>query len=137
MTSALTGLPSRARATSRAACSDDELLSLVAERDEAAFAELYDRFGAPSYGLALRILRDPALAEDAVQEALLAIWRSADRFRPDRGAARAWVLALVHRRAVDLVRREERRRPPRGVADRKSTRLNSSHIQKSRMPSSA
>jgi RNA polymerase sigma factor (sigma-70 family) len=90
--------------------SDEALLSLIASSDEAALAELYDRFGGLAYGLALRILRDEALAEDAVQEAFLAVWRTADRFLAERARASTWLLTLVHRRAVDLVRREERRR---------------------------
>jgi RNA polymerase sigma-70 factor (ECF subfamily) len=90
--------------------SDEALLSLVASSDDAALAELYDRFGHVAYGLALRILRDEALAQDAVQEAFLAVWRSADRFLAERAKASTWILTLVHRRAVDLVRREERRR---------------------------
>ncbi|MEZ5099768.1 MAG: sigma-70 family RNA polymerase sigma factor [Thermoleophilia bacterium] len=60
--------------------------------------------------LALRIVRDAALAEDAVQDAFLAVWRSADRFAEERAKASTWILTLVHRRAVDVVRREERRR---------------------------
>jgi RNA polymerase sigma factor (sigma-70 family) len=90
--------------------SDEALLSLVASSDDGALAELYDRFGRVAYGLALRILRDDALAQDAVQEGFLAAWRNADRFIPERGKARTWLLTLVHRRAVDLVRREDRRR---------------------------
>jgi RNA polymerase sigma factor (sigma-70 family) len=90
--------------------SDESLLSLVASSDDLAFAELYDRFGRIAYGLALRVLRDEALAQDAVQEAFLAIWRSADRFLAERAKASTWILTLVHRRAVDLVRREDRRR---------------------------
>ena len=89
---------------------DEALLSLVASSDEQALAELYDRFGRVAYGLALRILRDEALAQDAVQEAFLGIWRSADRFLAERAKASTWVLTFVHRRAVDLVRREDRRR---------------------------
>ena len=58
----------------------------------------------------MRVLRDERLAEDAVQEAFLAIWRQAASYRADRAKAQTWVLTLVHRRAVDLVRREERRR---------------------------
>jgi RNA polymerase sigma-70 factor (ECF subfamily) len=90
--------------------SDEAVLALVARSEEAALAEIYDRFGAVAYGLALRVLRDEALAQDAVQDAFLALWRTATSFSPERGAARTWVLTLVHRRAVDLVRREERRR---------------------------
>ena len=90
--------------------SDRSLLARVASGDESALGDLYDRFGRVAYGLALRVLRDERLAEDAVQEAFLAIWRQAGSFRPERAKAQTWVLTLVHRRAVDLVRREERRR---------------------------
>lgn len=90
--------------------SDEALVALAARSEQSALAELYDRFGRPAYGLALRILRDEALAEDAVQEAFLALWRTAPRFVPERGKASTWILTLVHRRAVDLVRHEERRR---------------------------
>jgi len=90
--------------------SDEALVALVARSDEVALGELYDRFGRVAYGLARRILRDDALAEDAVQEGFLAAWRSAPRFVPERAKASTWLLTLVHRRAVDLVRREQRRR---------------------------
>ena len=62
-----------------------------------------------AYGLALRVLRDERHAEDAVQEAFLQVWRNAATFRAERAKASTWILTLVHRRAVDLVRREERR----------------------------
>jgi RNA polymerase sigma factor (sigma-70 family) len=90
--------------------SDEAVVALIARSDEQALAELYDRFGRVAYGLALRILRDAALAEDAVQEAFLTAWRRADTFMPERAKASTWLMTLVHRRAVDLVRREERRR---------------------------
>jgi RNA polymerase sigma factor (sigma-70 family) len=90
--------------------SDEAVVALVARSDEQALAELYDRFGRVAYGLALRVLRDESLAEDAVQDAFLAAWRAADTFMPERAKASTWLLTLVHRRAVDLVRREERRR---------------------------
>jgi RNA polymerase sigma-70 factor (ECF subfamily) len=90
--------------------SDEAVVALVARGDERALAELYDRYGTPAYSLARRILRDPALAEDAVQDAFLAIWRGAERFAPERAKASSWIMTLVHRRAVDLVRREQRRR---------------------------
>src|SRR5207237_4739302 len=90
--------------------SDEALVLLAARSEQSALAELYDRYGRPAYGLALRVLRDEALAEDAVQEAFLAVWRTASRFVPQRGKASTWILTLVHRRAVDTVRREQRRR---------------------------
>ncbi len=90
--------------------SDEALVALVARGDEDAFAELYDRVGRTAYGLAFRILRDDRLAEDAVQDAFLGVWRTAATFTADRAKASTWVLTHVHRRAVDLVRREERRR---------------------------
>ena len=90
--------------------SDEALVALAARKDDLALAELYDRFGHAAYGLALKIVRDPALAEDAVQEAFLTLWRTASRFVPERAKASTWILTLVHRRAVDLVRREQPRR---------------------------
>lgn len=100
--------------------SDEAVIALIARSDEQALAELYDRFGRVAYGLALRILRDDALAEDAVQEAFLSAWRRADTFMPERAKASTWLLTIVHRRAVDLVRREERRRaePIEAAGDR-------------------
>ena len=90
--------------------SDEQLLEAIAGGDERALGVLYDRFGRVAYGVALRVLRDRALAEDAVQEAFLAIWRSAERYRLERAKPSTWILTLVHRRAVDLVLREDRRR---------------------------
>ena len=78
--------------------SDEALVALVARADEDALAELYDRFGRVAYGLALRIVRDPALAEDAVQEGFLAVWRSSARFVAERAKASTWILTLIHRR---------------------------------------
>jgi RNA polymerase sigma-70 factor (ECF subfamily) len=103
-------LESFAMARELAHLSDEAVLALVARSEEPALAEIYDRFGAVAYGLALRVLRDEGLAQDAVQDAFLAVWRTARTFAAERGAARTWILTLVHRRAVDLVRREQRRR---------------------------
>src|SRR5919197_998260 len=100
----------RAMRRSFAHLSDEAVVALVARSDEEALAELYDRFGRVAYGMALRVLRDERLAEDAVQEGFLTAWRNADRFMPERAKASTWLLTLVHRRAVDLVRREDRRR---------------------------
>jgi RNA polymerase sigma-70 factor, ECF subfamily len=89
---------------------DEALPALIARGDDHALAELYDRYGGVAYRLAFRILRDPVLAQDAVQEAFLGVWRTAASFDPARGKAATWLLTLVHRRAVDVVRREDRRR---------------------------
>src|SRR2546430_3676280 len=90
--------------------SDEAVVAVVARSDDQALAELCRRFGRLAYGLALRILRDDALAQDAVQEAFLGVWRAAGRFTAERAKPSTWLLTLVHRRAVDLVRREQRRR---------------------------
>ena len=90
--------------------SDEALVALVARSSDVALGELYDRYGGTAYGLALRVVRDAALAEDVVQEAFLAVWRSAAHFVPERAKASTWIMTFVHRRAVDVVRREERRR---------------------------
>src|SRR5438876_12394724 len=92
---------------------DEALLALVAREDEDALAVLYDRYSRVAYGLAQRIVRDQVLAEDAVQEAFLTLWRTAGSFRSDRAKPSTWILTLVHRRAVDIVRREQRRRAAR------------------------
>jgi RNA polymerase sigma-70 factor (ECF subfamily) len=102
--------------------SDEALVALVARGDETALGELYDRVGRVAFGIAFRVLRDEQLAEDAVQDGFLAVWRSAATFRAERAKASTWVVTLVHRRAVDIVRRRERRAaepldPEREVAD--------------------
>ena len=85
----------------------DELLGRVARADEPAFARLYDRVAGSVYGLARRVVRDPARAEEIAQEALLQVWRTASRFDRDRGSAKSWILTLTHRRAVDAVRHDQ------------------------------
>ena len=93
--------------------SDEALVAMIARADDDALAELYDRYVGVAFGLARRVVRDTELAEDAVQETFLAVWRTASRFSAERSSARAWILMLAHRRAVDLVRSNERRRAER------------------------
>jgi RNA polymerase sigma-70 factor (ECF subfamily) len=82
----------------------EELMSSVARGDEQAFERLYDHLAGPILGLVRRVLRDPAQSEEVAQEVLVELWRTATRYRPDRGSVRAWALTLAHRRAVDRVR---------------------------------
>jgi RNA polymerase sigma-70 factor (ECF subfamily) len=89
---------------------DLELHRRVAAGDRAAFDELFRRFGGPAFGLALRVTAQEALAQEVVQDAFLALWRAPEAFDPARGAFRTFFLSLVHHRAVDTVRREERLR---------------------------
>jgi RNA polymerase sigma-70 factor (ECF subfamily) len=84
-----------------------QLLKLSGRGDESAFAELYDATAKRVYGLALRVVRDPAQAEEVCQEAYLEIWRTSTRYDEDKGSALSWIFTLVHRKAVDRVRSAE------------------------------
>jgi RNA polymerase sigma-70 factor (ECF subfamily) len=100
----------RDQATSRVGPADeppsgpDDLLRRVARGDENAFSQLYEMLAPRVFGLARRVLRDPAQAEEVAQEALVEVWRTAARFDPAKGSATSWVLTITHRRAVDRVR---------------------------------
>lgn len=89
---------------------DVSVVRRLAGGDETALAELYDIHGSVALGVAHRVIREPSLAEDAVQEAFLDLWRNAASYDPGRATVRSWLCVLVHRRAVDIVRREARRR---------------------------
>lgn len=82
----------------------------MAGGDRGAFDELYRRYGPSAYGLAYRLTGQQALAQDVVHDAFLALWRAPEAFDPARGLFRTYFLSLVHHRAVDTVRREERMR---------------------------
>lgn len=81
-----------------------ELVEQVALGDEGAFARVYDRVAGPVLGVVRAVLRDHAQSEEVAQEVLVEVWRTAPRYRPDRGTAVNWILTLAHRRAVDRVR---------------------------------
>ena len=89
---------------------DRDLLARAAAGDGNAIRRLFERHGPRCLHRARTVLRDAALAEDAVQEAFLDLWRTADRFDERRGEVVVWLVTLVHRRAVDIARREARRR---------------------------
>lgn len=75
--------------------------------DEAAFSALYDATSARLHGLVLRVVRDPAQAEEVTQEAFLEIWRTSTRFDASLGSAMSWMMTIAHRKAVDRVRSSE------------------------------
>ncbi|MCU0279520.1 MAG: ECF RNA polymerase sigma factor SigK [Candidatus Nanopelagicales bacterium] len=87
--------------------SDAELLAAVARGDEAAYELLFDRHASAAYGLAVRVVRDPDMARDVCQEALLQLWSHASRYDEKQGTVRSWLFTLVHRRAVDRIRSEQ------------------------------
>lgn len=121
----------------------EELMARVARGDEQAFEALYDELAGPVLGLVRRVLRDPAQSEEVAQEVLVELWRTATRFRPERGSVRTWAMTLAHRRAVDRVRsaqaavdREERvaegevERPFDEVADEVTGRLEREQVRR-------
>lgn len=85
-------------------------MARVVAGDQPAFAELYDRLAPSVFGVARRVLRDGAQAEEVAQEAFVEIWRQAARFDAERGSVRTWAVTIAHRRAVDRVRSEQAHR---------------------------
>jgi len=85
----------------------DALLVRVSRGDSNAFDSLYDEVAKAVFGLARRVVRDPARAEDVTQEVFLEVWRKAASFDAGRGRAKTWIMTIAHRRAVDAVRRSE------------------------------
>jgi RNA polymerase sigma-70 factor (ECF subfamily) len=100
---------------------DEELMQLVARGDAQAFETVYDRHGGAAFSLAYRITGNRTAAEDAVQEALVSIWRSRTRYEPERGSVRTWILGIVHHRTIDTVRRnlvhDRRRTSAEGIEE--------------------
>jgi RNA polymerase sigma factor (sigma-70 family) len=92
---------------SSAAIGDEELLAGLAAGRLEALDVLYERYKTMAYGIARRITGDDSLAEDVVQEAFLGAWRNADRYVAGRGSVKTWLLAIVHHRAIDAVRRRK------------------------------
>ncbi|HEX7293688.1 MAG TPA: sigma-70 family RNA polymerase sigma factor, partial [Solirubrobacterales bacterium] len=101
---------------------DEELMPLIGEKDADAFEVFYDRHGGAAYSLAYRIAGDRNVAEDITQEAFMSIWRSRTRFDRERGSVRAWVLGIVHHRAIDALRRnsghQRRQASAEGIEER-------------------
>jgi RNA polymerase sigma-70 factor (ECF subfamily) len=107
----------RVRSASPADDVDREVLERVAAGELDALDMLYDRYRTMAYSIALRITSDASLAEDVVQDAFLGAWRNAGRYAESRASVKTWLLAIVHHRAVDAVRR---RRPTVDLPEREA-----------------
>jgi RNA polymerase sigma-70 factor, ECF subfamily len=88
---------------------DEELVGQVAQGDERALSELYDRYSRPVYATGVRLLGDSHLAEELVQDAFTSVWRAAASFDPSRASFATWLYRVTRNRAVDLNRRRQAR----------------------------
>jgi RNA polymerase sigma-70 factor (ECF subfamily) len=95
---------------------DADILLRMRAGDRGAVDDLYDRFSRPAFALARRVLADDTLAEDVLQDVFLTVWRDPGSYDRSRGSVGAWLLAMVHHKAVDVVRREESHRRRQGRA---------------------
>jgi RNA polymerase sigma-70 factor (ECF subfamily) len=96
--------------TDFAEASDATVAMGIARWREEALAEAYHRHSPAVYGLARRVLRDDAVAEEIVQEVFLRLWNEPERYDPERGSLRSFLLAMTHGRSVDALRAESSRR---------------------------
>jgi RNA polymerase sigma-70 factor (ECF subfamily) len=95
---------------------DEELVHQVAQGNERAFSELYDRYSRPVYATGVRLLGDAHLAEDLVQDAFTNVWQAAASFDPSRASFATWLHRVARNRAVDLDRRRRARPQSAGEA---------------------
>jgi RNA polymerase sigma factor (sigma-70 family) len=99
-------LPERPDPIDRQKQEEVALLLRIREKDEAAVADLYQRYSGPLYSLAYQVTGADRYAQEVVQEVFMAVWRDASRFDPTRGAVSSWLFALTRHKAIDLVRKE-------------------------------
>ncbi|SDG59249.1 sigma-70 family RNA polymerase sigma factor [Klenkia brasiliensis] len=113
------GLVTRPARRADDAAADAELVRRLRAGDRGAVDDFYERFRRPAFALARRVLADDVLAEDVLQDVFLAVWKDPGAFDTARGSVASWLLAMVHHKAVDAVRREEshRRRQTRAEDD--------------------
>lgn len=90
---------------------DAILMRRIIEREQAALSDLYDRFAARVYGLAMRILDNSTLAEEVTQDTFLKVWDQATRWDAERGKLSTWLLTLTRYTAIDRLRSERRQAP--------------------------
>ncbi|MEM1183465.1 MAG: sigma-70 family RNA polymerase sigma factor [Planctomycetota bacterium] len=100
---------SRRAETAHRAADEAQLMARIAQHEEAAVGELYDRFGSLVYRMAVQAMPTRSDAEDAVQEVFVRLWRTADRYDADRSALVTWVMLISRRHLVDKLRRTRSR----------------------------
>jgi RNA polymerase sigma-70 factor (ECF subfamily) len=88
---------------------DSDLARKLQKRDAHAMADLYKRYGRLAYSLIYRVVRNPAVAEDLVQETFLRVWNRVHSFDPERGALGPWVLTVARNQAIDYLRSTDAR----------------------------
>ena len=111
---------------------DIDLLKAAARRDRSALSTFYDRHAAALYGLALKILRDEALAQDVLQDLFLFLWENAGRFIERRGSPVGWMMISCRNRCIDKLRQKERRQ--RRSVNLDETTLQSIEMNESESP---
>lgn len=93
------------------------LLAAIATGDDRAFAELYERTSPCVFGLMLRMLRRPELAQEAMQDCYVRVWRRAETYSAERGDPQAWLIGVARHRALDLLRARALRTDGHEVGD--------------------
>lgn len=93
---------------------DRELVARLKRRDQPALAELYDRYSGLVYSVALRVVKQPDVAEDILQEVFLRLWQAPERFEESRGALPSWLTVVTRNRGIDAMRKQK---PQEDIAD--------------------
>jgi RNA polymerase sigma-70 factor, ECF subfamily len=115
-----------------ASASDAALMNRVMENDQNAMAALFDRYGCMVYSVALRILKDPAQAEDILQEIFVQVWKSPAKFAQGRGSLPAWLAVVARNRAIDALRQRKPSEPFGDVVVASNLNL-ASEVERNRM----
>ena len=90
----------------------ETLLARIQAGDEDALLALHDQYAGPVYAVAYRVLGEAMAAEEVTQDAFLRVWDHAARYDPARGSFLTWLLTITRRRAIDVLRQQQRQRPP-------------------------
>ncbi len=108
-------MPEQPQYTGLRHLADDLLIDLIVQREEAALGELYDRYAALVYAIALRVTADRQTAEEVMQDVFQNIWQTAGGFRRQTGAVSGWIIGIARHRAIDALRSKRERGRSREV----------------------